>query len=1403
MPDTIDSLQIEINAKATKANDAIDRLVVKLDRLTTSLSRINGTNLNGLANGVQRLGTAMQTMNTIKTADFTRLATNLTRLGSVNTSALNNAASSMSHLTRAFNSLGTVSANAQSISQLVNSMSRLGGANIQRAITNIPQLATAMSGLMATLSRAPRVNQNIIQMTNALANLASQGSKVGTASNSIVAGFSKTEKSARKSSKGFKGLASAIGKFYATYFMAIRGLKGLWKSVESTADYIEAYNYFNVSLGKIGADWSHQFEKYGYDNAESYAESFNTRLTESLKKLSGVQISVGANGKGLLTETGMKNLGLNIQEITQYASQLASVTNSVGQTGEVSLAASSAFTKLAGDISSLFNMDYSAVAKNLQSGLIGQSRALYKFGLDITAATLQTYAYNLGLSKSVSEMTQAEKMQLRMIAILDQSKVSWGDLANTINSPSNMIRQFKNNLKETGLVLGQLFIPTLQKVLPLINGASIAFKRLLTDIAGFLNINIDLDSFGQGYTDMEDDVDGITDSYDDATKAAEEWKNQLLGFDEVNKLTENASADNTGLEDSTIDLTDNIIAASSEYEKVWKKAYEQMENSANVVADKIEKAFEPLKNIGKLILKGDLYEAGTSLAELLNDGIIDYDWGKVGSWVGNRITATIDFVAGFTNNLDWKGLAKNLTSFVNSAIKNINVSSLADAINGLLNGIWDFAVTALETLDWGQLAKKIGQLLGELDWGVIAKIGFTVGTVKLAGKFIGMFGASIKTGFTSVFSGLAKESTIISSLSTAGSAFGETLANALTSPLMLIPAVAGLIVSNVSQSYAETAKNFEKARGKVDEETQKIVDNATTVINKAKEVADSIYAGFEGSTGEATGIETIAKKYFELASKIGKTKEEMELLEGYKQALITEGGEKFKGIIDDTTLSYEEQKKKIQELIDEMKNKARIEAASGYIADISKEMLPVQSTVDELADQTEDARKEAIKYKNELVKGQNELEKYIEDNFTFFNEKEGMWKDVYDENGVLIQDAYETGKKYWEMYAKYANVTFSDSLPEMLRASDEELASMMNNQENINYKANEATKNYDALNEKYKESKKTLEDLSTQMDYYVGISSGAISTQTSLYEYQKQVAEAEKKAAEEAKVAMNYAKSAADETKSTIDGKFKPEDFTQLGANATSGIALGMSSKRQDILNITNQLGSDIRGEFGASNYTDSGKNVTSGITTGMNDAGQKTALRTTSDSIRGLIERSFNNSSNFVTFGKNILEGLRNGLSNSSTISSITSKVTGIANSIKNTFTGLLGIHSPSTVFEEYGEFTFEGYNIGAEDMFSDTLAMFKKFGSNIGKYAVADIPDLTYNAPSISSTYDTNYVSRIDITNQEEIALLRQQNQLLQALLQKENAVISPDADGIFKIVQNKANIYTTQTGNPAFLI
>lgn len=422
----LDSLEVKITGTATKAINSVDKLINQLTRLSTSLATVNGSSLSGLASGVSQLGSAMQNMNA-GTADFTRLAKNITKIGSVDSVALTNTATSLQAVTKAVASISAIPQNATQVTEFAKSLGKLGSKSIENAVVNIPKLGNALNGLMTTLSRAPTVSQNVIQMTNALANLASQGSKVGTSSNSLQKPLYGISTSARTATRSSWNLASAIGKFYATCFMVIRGSKKLIEAIKSTTDYIEAFNYQAVAFGKIGSEWNKDYEKYGYDNATAYAESFQSRVNDTLGKLSGLKVNVQG---GLLEESGAKNLGLNIQEITQYASQLASVTNSLGQTGEATTAITKSMTMLAGDISSLFNVDYSTVAQNLQSGLIGQSRALYKYGIDITNATLATYAYNLGISKSVSEMTQMEKQQLRVLAILDQSKVSWGDLAN-------------------------------------------------------------------------------------------------------------------------------------------------------------------------------------------------------------------------------------------------------------------------------------------------------------------------------------------------------------------------------------------------------------------------------------------------------------------------------------------------------------------------------------------------------------------------------------------------------------------------------------------------------------------------------------------------------------------------------------------------------------------------------------------------------------------------------------------------------------------------------------------------------------------------------------------------------------------------------------------------------------
>ena len=716
----LDSLEVKITGTATKAINSVDKLINQLTRLSTSLATVNGSSLSGLANGVSQLGSAMQNMN-VGTADFTRLAKNITKIGSVDSVALTNTATSLQAVTKAVASISAIPQNATQVTEFAKSLGKLGSKSIENAVVNIPKLGNALNGLMTTLSRAPTVSQNVIQMTNALANLASQGSKVGTSSNSLqktLYGFSTSARTATRSSWS---LASAIGKFYATYFMAIRGSKKLIEAIKSTTDYIEAFNYQAVAFGKIGSEWDKDYEKYGYDNATAYAESFQSRVNDTLGKLSGLKVNVQG---GLLEESGAKNLGLNIQEITQYASQLASVTNSLGQTGEATTAITKSMTMLAGDISSLFNVDYSTVAQNLQSGLIGQSRALYKYGIDITNATLATYAYNLGISKSVSEMTQMEKQQLRVLAILDQSKVSWGDLANTINSPSNMLRQFSNNMKEVGMVAGQLFIPILSKVMPIVNGVTIAIKRLLVNLASLMGVKIDFESFGQsGYKDTSDGLEDISDGYQDVADSAKKATLSLMGFDEINKLQDDTSSSkgSSGSGGSTIDLTDDIAKAAADYEAAWNKAFANMENSATEWAEKIEKA----------IKKGDWYGIGTYAGKQINKGINAVPWKKTGEAITTIICKTLDFADGFISSVDWEQLGKNIIKL----IEGIDLGKIAVKVSDLTI---DLALSAIKLL-WGAYQEIYDK------WGIagiLASLIVPGGVVTI--KFITEFSASIE-----------------------------------------------------------------------------------------------------------------------------------------------------------------------------------------------------------------------------------------------------------------------------------------------------------------------------------------------------------------------------------------------------------------------------------------------------------------------------------------------------------------------------------------------------------------------------------------------------------------------------------------------------------------------------------
>ena len=875
-----------------------------LQNLINSLTRLANSNVGSLVNAdLGRIGNSILDLtnklagaNKVQqsTISITNAIANLAKSGR-NLPAVTSALAPFGVALRSFitnvSSAGTVSSQ---IIQFVNAIGLLASAGDRTRATasNLVNLANELKKFMQIMSTAPRVSNNIISMTNALARLATQGGRVSVSTRTMTSGLHNTHNAMSRLNVSTTSLAQAFGKFYANYFLVVRGIKKLWSAISGTTDYIESFNYYNVAFGKIASEWDKDWEKYGYSNAETYANSFTERLNQDFKKLSGVSVDLDA---GLLKENGMKNLGMDINEMTQYAANIASVTNSVGLTGEASTRISQSLVKLAGDVSSLFNQNYESVATNFSSGLIGQSRALYKYGIDITNATLQTYAYNLGVEKAVSEMTQAEKMQLRMIAILDQSKVSWGDLANTINSPSNMIRQFTNNLSEAGMMLGQMFIPLLSKVLPVLNAIMVVIKRFLGYLATLLGISVDFEGFGQGFTDIDTSgIDDTTDSandassaYKDATKNAKKWKNQLLSFDEINKLEDTDTSDSDSKKNSdsgagaTIDLTDQIAKMADEYEKVWNAAFEKMESKSQKLADKIQKAlvkawetedgYDLGKALAKWINKGiksinassfskTLMKLSNILATALNGYIETFDWSTFGTTVGDMLSGALEAQRNFFKKTNWSKLGQGLAKSLNKFIESGAIQSYLALLGSKLRAVIETAFGLIDKFDFKALGTAIGdginKFMEEMS-SVDAETGLN-GWQKL-GKGL----TKLASGIADALSSMLKELDSIE----IGEAIGQVLSSIdLTevakslAPLLwrVITNAFGLLVGMFKEAPLETSLIAAFGFLKFTKTGEKIAETLTSAITSAVELS-----------GIGTSISNVLSKLAPVATTLG------------------------------------------------------------------------------------------------------------------------------------------------------------------------------------------------------------------------------------------------------------------------------------------------------------------------------------------------------------------------------------------------------------------------------------------------------------------------------------------------------------------------------------------------------
>lgn len=120
-------------------------------------------------------------------------------------------------------------------------------------------------------------------------------------------------------------------------------------------------------------------------------------------------------------------------------------------------------SQLAVDLGSFFNATDEDALRALQSGIVGQTEPLRRFGVVLLDSTLQEYARSKGISTSVQNMTNAQKVELRYQYILEKTTKAQGDAIRTATGYANASKALRGALRDASVAMGAKLLPMVEQ----------------------------------------------------------------------------------------------------------------------------------------------------------------------------------------------------------------------------------------------------------------------------------------------------------------------------------------------------------------------------------------------------------------------------------------------------------------------------------------------------------------------------------------------------------------------------------------------------------------------------------------------------------------------------------------------------------------------------------------------------------------------------------------------------------------------------------------------------------------------------------------------------------------------------------------------------------------------------
>ena len=422
--------------------------------------------------------------------------------------------------------------------------------------------------------------------------------------------------------------------------------KKVWSAIEKSMDYTENLNLFSVSMGEFARDRVVDGELI--EGAMTKAERFSEAL--------GIDTSdwIRAQGVFMTMATGFG-----------VAADRADVM-------------SQNLTQLGYDLASFYNIDVETAMLKLKSGLAGELEPLRAIGYDLSQAKLEATALSLGITKSVSAMTQAEKAQLRYYAIMTQVTDAHNDMARTLNDPANQVRVLKAQFSMAAREIGNMFIPALNAILPVVTAVTKVVGILASIIAGLF-----------GYEDgglkettsvVVENTDALTENLQDSQEEAKKLKSYMLGFDELNVINPNSGSegeDSSGWVDFDLpkydflkNLSESRVNTIVEEMKKWLGITEDIDSWAELLDTKFGNILLSVGAIAGLLLTWRVTDGFLSTLDAIKK------LGKVGSFSLGLVLVITGLVIG----------KEAIENALTEGLNGVNATALLGASGSIIAG---------------------------------------------------------------------------------------------------------------------------------------------------------------------------------------------------------------------------------------------------------------------------------------------------------------------------------------------------------------------------------------------------------------------------------------------------------------------------------------------------------------------------------------------------------------------------------------------------------------------------------------------------------------------------------------------------------------------------------------------